>query len=128
MCAIESYDPLFDFLVAPLVVDPTVDLSWLYYIRIKQNIAYIGMRHLSSMSTGISEILHAFVPSLGTWKHHCGFIIITYDAVLNPLSMGADLLSKNDFAAFIACTPLPGGICAACILFVRHLRHSLIHD
>ncbi len=79
------------------------------------------MRHLSRMSTGIWEILDTFVPSLGHGKHHCGFIIIANDAVLNPISMGPDLLSENDLSAVIACTSFPRGICTICVLFLRHL-------
>ena len=111
---------MFDFLVAPLVVEPTVDLSWLYYKDIIK-VAYIGMRHLSSMSTGIWEIFHTFVPNLGHRKHHCGFIIITYNAVLNPISVCPELLSEYDLPTFIASTSLPRGIRAIHVLFLRHL-------
>jgi hypothetical protein len=85
------------------------------------------MRHLSSMSAGICVILHAFVPSLVHGKHYGGFIIITYDAVLNPISVCAELLSDIDFPSVIAFTPLPRGICTVRVLFLRHLRHGLIH-
>ena len=86
------------------------------------------MRHLSSMSASICVILHAFEPCLIHGKHYCGFIIITYDAVLNPISVCADLLSEIDFPSVIAFTSLPRGICAIRVLFLRHLRHCLIHD
>jgi hypothetical protein len=86
------------------------------------------MRHLSSMSASICVILHAFEPCLIHGKHYCGFIIITYDAVLNPISVCADLLSEIDFPSVIAFTSLPRGSCAIRVLFLRHLRHGLIHD